>query len=60
MDMESYVWQQATTMNQIRFYQLRMMETPLESNERDVYKDLIRDLTQETQKTLFGVVEGNE
>lgn len=59
MDMASMVWEQATTMNQIRFYQLRMMETPLQSEEREIYRDTIRTL-QDTQKTLLGVVEGNE
>lgn len=31
-------------MNQIRYYQLRMMECPLESQERAVYRNQIRDL----------------
>jgi hypothetical protein len=60
MDMASAIWEQATTLNQIRFYQLRMMETPVESLERDVYIDCIRNLQGDMQKTLSGVVEGNE
>lgn len=52
MDMASVIWEQASCMNQIRFYQLRMMETPLESEQRDVYREQIRTL-QESQKTLL-------
>lgn len=59
MDMASMIWEQASCMNQIRFYQLRMMEQPLSSIERDVYREQIRTL-QETQKTLLEVVEGCE
>lgn len=59
MDMASMIWEQASCMNQIRFYQLRMMEQPLQSIERDVYREQIRTL-QETQKTLLEVVEGCE
>ena len=55
MDMASMVWEQATCMNQIRFYQLRMMEQPMHSEQREVYKELIRDLQLETQKTLLEV-----
>lgn len=60
MDMATMIWEQATCMNQIRFYQLRMMEQPMHSEQREVYKDLIRDLTQETQKTLFSSLVGRE
>jgi hypothetical protein len=59
MDMASVIWEQASCMNQIRYYQLRMMEQPLESIERDVYREQIREL-QQTQKNLLEVVEGCE
>lgn len=60
MDMASMIWEQATCMNQIRFYQLRMMEQPMHSEQREVYKELIRDLQQETQKTLTHCLVGRE
>lgn len=59
MELASYIWEQATCMNQIRFYQLRMMEQPMESALRDVYKDEIRKL-QETQKTIINSLEDSE
>lgn len=52
---ETMLFNQATTMNQIRFYQLRMMECPIGSDEREVYKQAIRALQDEMQKTLFQV-----
>ena len=55
MDIASVIWQQATCINQIRFYQLRMMEQPMHSEQREVYRELIRDLQLETQKTLLEV-----
>lgn len=59
MEISQMIWEQATTINQIRFYQLRMMETPIDSQERDIYKETIRNL-QETQRTLFSALDGNE
>lgn len=36
-------------MNQIRYYQLRMMEAEKESVEREVYRDVIRGLIAENE-----------
>jgi len=39
-------------MEKIRYYQLRMMEQPIESTERKVYRDLIRQLILQQETTL--------
>ena len=46
MDQEQ-LWNSLCRMNQIRYYQLRMMEQAKESLQREVYKDLIRGLIAE-------------
>ena len=60
IDLANVVWEQATTMNQIRYYQLRMMETPVQSPERQVYREQIRNMVDEMQKTLTHSFDGRE
>lgn len=60
MTVAELIWEQATCMNQIRYYQLRMMEQPLQSALREVYRDQIRALQDEMQKTLTHSFEGRE
>lgn len=44
---QEMLYQSLCRMNQIRYYQLRMMEQQKESVEREVYKELIRGLQAE-------------
>lgn len=46
---QQHLFESLCRMNQIRYYQLRMMEQEKESIEREVYKELIRTLIAENE-----------